>query len=933
MSQSLLRLLRTGMAFLVASIAALASAQSRDDCMGCHAEAGMSGTRDGKNISVTVDLKKLNASAHAGVECVGCHANLAGKDLPHDQFNDRVSCAKCHEKQVKEQQASIHAQMAAKGDKTAPNCFSCHGQPHAIAPRRDPRSPVATVNVPATCGRCHHEGTEVSITHNIPQDRILENYTESIHGAGLFKKGLTVTAVCSSCHNSHLILPHEDGRSSINRANIAATCTRCHSRIEDVHRKVIEGKLWEKEPHKIPSCTDCHSPHKVKRASAEGMATKDCLSCHGKQDLHTTVNGKRVSLYVDEVQYAASTHGKVGCAQCHSEVRASQKRPCQSIKTKVACQACHAAVVEVYNGSIHGSLHAKGDADAPGCLDCHDKHATKGKKNPVSPTFARNVPDLCGRCHRNGERAARRNENENARDIVASYRTSVHGMGLLEAGLVVTATCADCHTPHGELKASDPRSTVNRNHLTETCSKCHHGIGDVFKASIHGASNTEAVAKGKKLPVCEDCHTSHKISRTDVADFRLQMMGQCGKCHEKEANTFFDTYHGKVSRLGNARAAKCYDCHGTHDIRRPTDPASRLSRDHVVDTCGKCHPGSHRRFAGYLTHATHHDADKYPALFIVFWAMSSLLVGTLAVATVHTGAWLFRLWRTREHWAHLHAKGEEQVLIRRFTTRQRIMHGIMLTSFLTLALTGMTLKFAYMPWASKVSDLLGGSGGMGGLHRLAAVTLMILFVFHVRDLFRWKRESGKGWKDFIFGPESMMLNLNDLKEAGQSIKWFFGRGERPHYGRFTYWEKFDYFAVFWGVFVIGSTGLSLWFPAFFTRILPGWSINVATIIHSDEALLATGFIFTIHFFNTHFRPDKFPMDPVIFTGSVPLEELKYDKPREYERLVSTGQLESHKVGRIPQQLEHTLRTFGFVALAIGLTVVGLIVYSAIVAYK
>ena len=66
-----------------------------------------------------------------------------------------------------------------------------------------------------------------------------------------------------------------------------------------------------------------------------------------------------------------------------------------------------------------------------------------------------------------------------------------------------------------------------------------------------------------------------------------------------------------------------------------------------------------------------------------------------------------------------------------------------------------------------------------------------------------------------------MFNKNDGREFVASIKWFFGKGERPDYGRFTYWEKFDYFAVFWGMFIIGSTGLFLWFPEFFTNVLPG----------------------------------------------------------------------------------------------------------------
>ncbi len=135
----------------------------------------------------------------------------------------------------------------------------------------------------------------------------------------------------------------------------------------------------------------------------------------------------------------------------------------------------------------------------------------------------------------------------------------------------------------------------------------------------------------------------------------------------------------------------------------------------------------------------------------------------------------------------------------------------------------------------------------------------------------------------------MMPNRRDLTELVGTLKWFVGLGERPAYGRWTYWEKFDYFAVFWGIAVIGSTGLTLWFPVFFTRFLPGSFLNVATIIHSDEALLATGFIFTVHFFNTHLRPEKFPMDITVFTGRMPLEELERDKPREYEALVASGQ--------------------------------------------
>ncbi len=179
----------------------------------------------------------------------------------------------------------------------------------------------------------------------------------------------------------------------------------------------------------------------------------------------------------------------------------------------------------------------------------------------------------------------------------------------------------------------------------------------------------------------------------------------------------------------------------------------------------------------------------------------------------------------------------------------------------------------------------------------------------------------------------MLPTKKDLSDFVGSIKWFLGLGRRPQYGRWTYWEKFDYFAVFWGIFVIGSTGLTLWFSEFFTRFLPGWLLNVATIIHSDEALLATGFIFTVHFFNTHLRPEKFPMDIVVFTGRMPIEELKRDKPEEYEALVASGELEKHLVEPYPPIVVRTIRFFAWAALSIGFLIIVAIVYAMLFAYR
>ena len=280
--------------------------------------------------------------------------------------------------------------------------------------------------------------------------------------------------------------------------------------------------------------------------------------------------------------------------------------------------------------------------------------------------------------------------------------------------------------------------------------------------------------------------------------------------------------------------------------------------------------------------------------------------------------------------AHLAVDGREFV---RFPHLYRVLHACMIVSFITLAVTGLSLKFSYTPWAARFSRLLGGFETAGYVHRFAAIVMFSTFTAHVIGLFKQKRRSQTTWKAILLGPNTLLPTKRDGQEFVGTIKWFVGKGPLPKYGRWTYWEKFDYFAVFWGIVVIGSTGLTLWFPVFFTRFLPGPFINVATIIHGDEALLATGFIFTVHFFNTHLRPEKFPMDTTIFTGHMPLAELKRDKPREYAALLASGELEQHLEEPQPAIVVKTIRVFAWIALGTGFSVVIWIVYAMLFAYR
>ncbi len=270
----------------------------------------------------------------------------------------------------------------------------------------------------------------------------------------------------------------------------------------------------------------------------------------------------------------------------------------------------------------------------------------------------------------------------------------------------------------------------------------------------------------------------------------------------------------------------------------------------------------------------------------------------------------------------------ETVYVQRFNVFARVLHLTVIISFLTLALTGMALKFADEPWAGAIAGFFGSFRVLGILHRIGAVLTFGYFFIHFILIFQNWRKSDKSFVGFIIDNTiGMVPNLQDAREIGQTLKWFVGKGPRPRYGRWTYWEKFDYFAVFWGVAVIGLTGICLWFPTWVTQYIPGSWLNIATIIHSDEALLATGFIFTIHFFNTHIRPEKWPLDRVIFTGSITLEELKHERPREYEMLVREGRLDDVIVDKPPTWLVIFAYVFGFTALTIGMGLVFLILYT------
>lgn len=906
--------------FLAVSAIPLFS-QADEDCMMCHEDVELTGSLHGRTVSMFVDTSIFALSVHHSNTCISCHADAAEEGFPHADDLKPVNCGNCHTQEMANNVRGIHGQALLKNDPHAPNCKECHGH-HDILHYTDPESRTYKMNIPILCGTCHREGEVVARAYDVSEHNIVENYTQGIHGKGLFESGLVVTATCNDCHGNHLVLPHTSPNSAIHSTRIAGTCMKCHTRIEDAHKKVIKGELWEKNPSIIPACSSCHPPHIVDVPMIQARASDNtCRKCHNDENLHRMVDGDTISLFVNSFELPNSVHKNIQCTKCHTEVSDHLERPC-STNEPVDCSSCHAEVFDQYFVSGHGEAYYQEKENAPYCTDCHGTHGTQSKYDDTSPVYRMAIPQLCGECHREDGRAAS-NPDLLEKNPMADYSSSVHGLGVSAKGLTVSAVCTDCHTTHMAMKMSDERSSVHPTNVQATCGSCHKGIYETYLQSDH--AYTEEF-EGKEYPTCVKCHSAHVISSVGQDKFMSEVTHQCGSCHEETAKTYMQTYHGKAYQLGYFESARCSDCHGSHNILKSTNPASMTSQENLVATCGACHVGANKRFTGYLSHATHKDDARMNFAYIF---MTTLLLGVFSFFGIHLLMWLPR--SLSERMKKRKAGKPKEVgnkYIKRFSKNQRITHVFVIVSFILLAITGMMLKFAHMDWAKFLAKFIGGVHAAGVIHRIGAVITFGYFAFHITNLVKEKRRKRLSMMKFIFGKDSLWFNKQDIKDFVATIKWFVGRGPRPQYGRWTYWEKFDYLAVFWGVAIIGFSGLVLWFPVLFTRIFPGWVINVCQIIHSDEALLAVGFIFTIHFFNTHFRPEAFPMDTVIFTEHLSLEHFKHERPREYQELKDAGKLESKIVEKeFSKEYIRWIRFFGFLALTAGVILIGFIVYT------
>ena len=620
----------------------------------------------------------------------------------------------------------------------------------------------------------------------------------------------------------------------------------------------------------------------VPAAHAEDKAkNSDCMACHSNPAMTKDSGGKKVSLYVDENKLMQSIHGSLfTCVDCHKLANDPKDK---NKRRRPECSDCHTDEQAAYERGLHSKPTKGGTAPAATCIDCHGApHEILAADDPKSPVNHSNIPATCGRCH--GQKFLMESNGESAQAFV-SYQQSVHGLAI-EKGSKKAAVCTDCHGTHEILRANDPKSPINKFNVPATCGKCHSTVSQTFMASIHG----QGLARGNGLaPSCTDCHGIHTIKahidpNSSVSEQNLART-TCARCHEgvrlskefgvpgNRVSSYMDSYHGLAAEGGSAVVANCASCHGVHNILPSSDPRSTINRANLDATCGKCHQGVTQKFTltrVHLEDGTHPRDIGSIAVRWIRWFYLVLIFGVIGAMFLHNAI----IWRSKA----VARRAMLNPYMVRMTVNQRWQHLVLLTSFIVLVITGFALKF---PYSGLAEALAMGEKLRSIVHRVAGVILIGAGIYHVFYL-AMTAEGRRLICAFAPGPK-------DVFDAWATMRYYLGLGgEKPRYGRFSYAEKAEYWALVWGSVLMAVTGIMMWAKVTTGNLLARWWVDVATSIHYYEAILATLAILVWHFYQVFLDPDVYPMNWAWWDGKMPVHRYREEHGLDTEALAAAG---------------------------------------------
>ncbi len=596
-------------------------------------------------------------------------------------------------------------------------------------------------------------------------------------------------------------------------------------------------------------------------AGAQEITSQDCLGCHEGS------GGEPAE--VTPASLAGSPHEGFECLDCHAGIH---ELPHADTVPRVDCAGCHYDVASVY--TTHGMGTVGQDPNVPGCADCHGTHAIRPAEDRESRVHPLNLPATCGTCHEDENFTAA--QHIRFKHPVRVYSNSVHGRAAL-GGTYAAASCNDCHSTAGSahriLPPGDVQSPINHFNIAATCGKCHKYIEQDYREGIHG----ELTARGQvESPICTTCHGEHNILPTDdprspVSSSRLAE-ATCSPCHESaflnekyelptgRLQSFQDSYHGLKSKAGDATVANCASCHGAHRILPASDSTSTINPMNLQKTCGGCHPQITAGIAQTPIHAASTGLHTGVAGVVrkIYVIAIILIIGTMVIH------WLIDL-------RHQISKVmREEKSVRRMEPDEVVQHFILALSFTVLVITGFSLRFYDAWWSKWIFSWEGGYNFRGTVHRFAGVILLLASLWH---LFFLATARGRRFLKDIWP------RVEDFHHFWQTSAHNLGlRRDHPRFGRFSYVEKAEYWALVWGTMVMGVTGLLLWFDNLFINWLPKGFLDVMLVVHYYEAWLAFLAVLIWHMYSTVFSPKVYPMNPSWLTGLMPQKQFEAEHP-------------------------------------------------------
>jgi formate dehydrogenase gamma subunit len=642
----------------------------------------------------------------------------------------------------------------------------------------------------------------------------------------------------------------------------------------------VSGANLESSAHGHLDCVSCHRdasniPHPSR------LTPVRCVSCHAGV----------VTAVASGVHRGARGETDASCAGCHGDAHTVAAAPPQG--STALCVKCHAAVSAQYRESVHGLARAGGDTDAPECEQCHGSaHAIRSHLDTLSTVSHARLPGTCAHCHSDRQIVQRRRIT--IPEAVQLFRNSVHG----RSSNPKAAVCNDCHESHDLRRASDPGSSIYRTNIPRTCGRCHAQELAQYTIGVHGQALKRGVVKS---PVCTDCHGEHMIR--GPKDLESPVAGQrltetCSRCHEAEGirqtfglpagrlSTYRDSFHGLAARGGSPAVANCASCHGAHDILPSSDPRSAVAPQRLGETCGKCHPGTNLTNRLSLVHVASTSVNEP----IVFWVRITYLwlIGlVIGFMVLHQGLDFGR--KLARHYQIQAGRlpprdGGASRWFERMTLFERVQHGLLALSFLTLVYTGFALKFPETWMFAWFARLEGGYAWRGIIHRSAAVVMIATSVLHV--VYCLTHRGRRLVRDLWPQPE-------DARDLIRNLRYLVGLAKTPaRFDRFGYIEKAEYWALVWGTVVMTVTGFVLWFENQSLRAFEKWVLDLATLIHYYEAWLAFLAIVVWHFYQNITNPDVYPMNWSWITGRVPEDQLRHEHPLEWERVAAAEAAEA-----------------------------------------